>query len=249
MLRRNRVSGECSLKGITCLREMVLCSDLTDQQNAVERGAEIVVAATRSRQSSKSIEEVVAYALAHRVRVYVLTVLNEGVYTTDEIAAIIGEPSGKVGHHVKELLNGGAIEVAKTEKRRNADLHWYRAVQMPYYSDEDMAAMTPEQRQVTYGLVVQCMFAEGLAALWAGTMRDDPRTWTAWRWFNVDDEGRQDLADEQERSWERYTEIEAESCNRRAESGEESRSIIMAQLGFERARKAPRPQLHSSDTE
>jgi DNA-binding transcriptional ArsR family regulator len=196
--------------------------------------------AGRAGQSGKSIEEVVAYALGHRIRVYVLTILNEGTYTPDEIAQIIGEPLTNVSHHIRELVDAGSIELAKTEKVRNTVRHYYRAVEMPFYSDEEMAAMTPAQRQVTYGLILQCMTAEAMAAFWAGKMQSDPQVWLAWRWFNVDAEGRQDIADEQQRSWNRMQEIEVESTNRRARSGENATSIIVGQMGFERERTAPR---------
>jgi DNA-binding transcriptional ArsR family regulator len=196
---------------------------------------------SRSGQRGKSIEEAISYAVGHRTRVYVLTILNEGTYTPDEIARIIGEPLPNVSFHIRELVDAGCIELAKTVKVRNADQHYYRAVEMPFYSDEEMEAMTPAQRQVTYGLILQCMTAEALAALWAGRMQSDPRTWMAWRWFNVDEQGRQDLADEQERSWNRYQEIEAESTNRRVHTGDGAASIIMAQMGFQRERTAPKP--------
>ncbi len=194
----------------------------------------------RVGQSGKSIKEVVAYALGHRTRVYVLTILNEGVYTTEQIARIIDEPTNNVSHHVRELLNAGSIEVAKEEKVRNTTLYYYRAIEMPFYSDEEMAEMTPEQREVTFGLIMQCMSAEAMAALWAGKMRD-PRVCMTWRWFNVDEQGREDLAEEHARSWERCQEIEAESLNRRVESGDDAASIIVAQMGFERERAAPVP--------
>ena len=61
----------------------------------------------------------------------------------------------------------------------------------------------------------------------------------AWNWFNLDEQGRRELSQEQERLWERAQEIEAESANRRAATGEEATSYIVAQWGFERARKAP----------
>jgi DNA-binding transcriptional ArsR family regulator len=205
--------------------------------------------ASRAGQSGKSIEEVVAYALGHRIRVYVLTILNEGTYTPDQIAQIIGEPLNNVSHHIRELLDAGSIELAKTEKVRNTNQHYYRAVEMPYYSDEEMAAMTSEQRQVTYGLILQCMTAEALAALWGGKMHSDPRVWLTWRWHNVDAQGRQDIADEQQRSWDRHREIEAESINRCAESGEEAVSIIVSQMGFQRERTAPRPLATGANAE
>lgn len=195
----------------------------------------------RSGQRGKSIEEVVAYALGHRTRVYVLTILNEGTYTPEEIAAIIGEPTNNVGHHIRELLDAGSIELAKTIQVRNATKHFYRAVEMPFFSAEETAAMPPQQRQMIAGLIIQCMTAETMAALWAGKMHSDPRLCLAWRWFNVDDQGRYEIADEQEQSWERIREIEAGATNRCAHSGEDARSIVVAFLGFERERTAPRP--------
>lgn len=180
-----------------------------------------------------------AFALGHRTRVYVLTLLNEGVYSPEQLSQIIGEPVGNVSHHVKQLLDAGSIELAKTEPVRNTLQHFYRAVEMPFYSDEEIAAMTPEERQATIGLTLQCLMAEIMTAFWSGKMQGDPRLWLSWRWFNVDEQGRQDLADEQERSWQRAREIEAESANRRAKSGEETESIIVASAGFERARTSP----------
>jgi DNA-binding transcriptional ArsR family regulator len=193
----------------------------------------------RAGQRKKSIEEVVAYAVGHRTRVHILIVLNEGTFTPGQIAEVIEEPLNNVSNHIRELVDGGSIELARTEQVRNTILHYYRAVEMPFYSEEEAAAMTPGQRQVTAGLVVQSMVAEVMAGLWAGKLTD-PRTWLAWNWFNVDGQGRRDIVREQERSWERMQEIEVESTNRRAESGEEAASIVVTQLGYERARKGPK---------
>jgi DNA-binding transcriptional ArsR family regulator len=197
------------------------------------------VSASAARQSGKSIEERVAFAVGHRTRVYVLTLLNEGVYSPEQLARIIGEPVGNVSHHIKQLLDADSIELAKTEPVRNTLQHFYRAVEMPFYTDEEIAAMTPEERQAIIGLTLQCLIAEIMTAFWSGKMQGDPRLWLSWRWFNVDGQGREDLADEQERSWQRSCEIEVESTNRRAKSGEETDSIIVASAGFERARTSP----------
>jgi len=198
-------------------------------------------------QSGKSVEERVAYAVSHRTRVYVLTILNEGVYSADEIAQIIGERTPNVAHHIKELLDAGSIELAKTEQVRNTLQHYYRAVEMPYYTGEEWEALTPEERQATIGLTIQCLTAEMMSAFWAGKMESDPRTWLAWRWLNLDEQGRRDLEEEQEHSWKRAQEIEAESTNRRAETGEQSQSIIVASAGFQRERSSPTPPVSLKD--
>lgn len=195
----------------------------------------------RAGQRKKRIEEVVHYATGHRIRVHILIVLNEGTFTTGQIAHIIDESVSNVSNHIRELLDAGSIEHVKTERVRNANQHYYRAIEMPHYTDEEVAAMTPEQRQVTAGLAIQSMVAEVMAGLWSGKMKHDPRLWLAWDWFNVDEQGREEIADEQEGSWGRCRGIEVDAINRCAESGEETVSILVSQTGFERARKGPNP--------
>ena len=47
----------------------------------------------RPGQRRKRIEDVVAYAVSHRIRVHILWILNEGTYTNAQVAEIIGEPA------------------------------------------------------------------------------------------------------------------------------------------------------------
>jgi DNA-binding transcriptional ArsR family regulator len=216
-----------------------LCSVRAEYRTGLDQREDDLNTTARAGQRGKSIEENVAYAVGHRIRVHVLSILNEGVYSPDEIASIIGEPTNNVSHHVRELLEAGSIELAKTEPVRNTIRHYYRAVKMPFYSDEETAKMPAQQRQVIIGLILQCMMAEAMAAFWAGKMKDDPLTSLAWRWFNVDAQGRREIAEEQARLWDRMQEIESASTNRRAKTGEPASSIIVGLMGFERERTAP----------
>lgn len=205
--------------------------------------ADTKVKAARRGQQGKPVEEVVEYAISHRTRVRVLSLLNEGAYSPAEISKVLGIPIPTLSHHIRELLAGGSIEVAKVDKTGNLDKHYYRAIKMPFYSDEEVWAMPPLQRQVSAGLIIQNVMAEVMAAFWAGKIRDDPNCWLAWRWFNVDAQGRRDIAGEQMRFWERMQEIEAESIGRRIESGEEATSVIVSELAFERERTSPNPPI------
>lgn len=202
----------------------------------------------RAGQRGKGIEEVVGYAVSHRTRVQILIVLAQGVYTAGEIADIIGEPLNRVGNHIRELLDAGSIEIAESRMRRNTVQHLYRAIEIPFFSEEEVGAMTWQQRQVSAGLVIQSLVAEIMAGLWAGRLFDDPRDWMTWDRFNLDAEGRQELYDEQAESWERLEAIKARAANRVAESGEETAPYVVSVLGFERALKAPKPS-HSADTD
>jgi DNA-binding transcriptional ArsR family regulator len=187
----------------------------------------------------RCVENAVSYAISDRVKAEILAILNEGARSREELAYLVGEPPDKIKHHIRALLKQGSIEIAYTEQVGNMNQYFYRAVKIPFYTDEEIAAMPPAARQAVTGVALQAIMAEALAAFWAGKMIDDRRMWMAWRWFNVDRRGRGDIADEQARSWERYQEIEAESTNRCAKSGEPTKSIIVSSLGYVRCRTAP----------
>jgi DNA-binding transcriptional ArsR family regulator len=193
----------------------------------------------RLGQGKRGVEEAVGYALKHRHRVEILCLLNEGERNRYELAALIGEEPHKIKHHLRELLDEGSIELAYSKRVGNMIQHYYRAVEIPFYSDEEIEALRPEERQAFAGVILQAVMAEALAALWAGKMADDHRVWLSWRWFHVDAQGREDMADEQARHWTRVRECEAESANRCVKSGEPTKSIIVTSLGHVRCRRAP----------
>lgn len=196
----------------------------------------------RAGQSGKTIEQLSTYTVNSPIRVRIMVLLREGrSYTHTEIAKILDEPLNKIGNHLRELVDAGSIEVAEIRRFRNTVTHVYRAVETSFHSEEEIAAMTPRQRQVDFGLSIQYMVAEIMASFQAGKIRDDPRSWVVSNWLNLDAEGQRQLFDEQERNWARLEEIEAESLNRAVVSGEETVSYVVGQIAFERARTAPRP--------
>lgn len=201
---------------------------------------------TTNTEQRRSVEEAVSYSVGHRIRIEILCILNEGTHSASELARMTRQPLTTISHHIKELVNSRAIELARIEKVRNTDQHFYRAIELPLVTDEEAEALPTEVKQEYAALILQAIAAEGLGALWAGKLNSDPRVRMMWRWFNLDEQGRNELADEQKASWDRIVEIEARSVNRRAESGEEPVSVIATTMGFERSRPvgASPPALH-----
>jgi DNA-binding transcriptional ArsR family regulator len=191
-----------------------------------------LVTTTKTGQK-RSVEEAVSYAIGHRIRIEILALLNEGTRSPTELAKLTGQPITTVGHHIKELVNSGCIELARIEKVRNADQHFYRAVELPFVSDEEAELLPVAARQQYAAVILQALMAEGLAALWAGKMTSDP-VWMSWRWFNLDAQGQREAQDAQHEFWERIKDIDADSANRVALSGGATTSTIVAALGFER---------------
>lgn len=189
-----------------------------------------------TKTEPRSVEERVSYGLGHRLRIEILCLLNEATYSAADLAKRTSQPLTTISHHITELAKDGCIELARTEKVRNADQHFYRAVTLPEITDEEAEKLPPEVKQEYAAVILQAAMAEGLDALWAEKLNRDPLVCMKWRWFNLDEEGRQEFAEEQRESWHRMVEIEARSLARRVDSGEESTTMIGVTLGFERNR-------------
>jgi hypothetical protein len=124
---------------------------------------------------------------------------------------------------------------------RSVDQRFFRVVNPIFFSDEELAAMPEGEQGDVCRFILQSMTAEALAAFWAGKFTSDPRLFLAWSWFNVDEEGRAEIADEQFRSWQRIREAERKSAARCADSGEEPFSVLVSSFSFHRSRTALRP--------
>jgi DNA-binding transcriptional ArsR family regulator len=199
------------------------------------------VAAPTIPDSTKTVEEAVSHAVGHRIRIEILAILNEGPKSPSQIAKLIGQNVSKVNNHIMELLRSRSIELARTDGKGNHQVNFYRAIETPMLEGEDFNRLPEEERREIISLALQATIAEALASFWAGEMVHDKNLWLAWRWFNVDAQGRREIEEEQAAHWGRIVEIEARSSSRRAESKEGATSTIVASMGFRRGRRASAP--------
>jgi hypothetical protein len=153
-----------------------------------------------------------------------------------EIAEIIGEDVKLVGNHIRDLYDSGCIEEAGTAKVRNATEHFYRAVTLPYISDEAYRAMPMEERHEAIGLIIQAILAEVMASYRARKLETDEDVWLGWDCFNLDEQGRKEKNQELDESFERLLAIKGRAANRLAESGETGTTTIVSMMGYERSR-------------
>jgi Helix-turn-helix domain len=190
----------------------------------------------KPKVEDRSVDERVAHAIGHPMRIDALSMFHERTASPKEIADEIGVPVGKVAFHVKELLNTGCIELVKTEPRRGAVEHYYRATRPPLLTDEDWRQLEDgETRQEIAALAFNAVIAEGLAALRAGKMDDDDLH-LSWQVVKLDPEGRRELAEHQMDALRRTEEIRVASETRLAASGEEGTATFTGAFGFERSR-------------
>lgn len=188
------------------------------------------------KKAKKGIAEAVQYAISHEIRVHVLIVLNEGIYTAGEISEIIGVNLNTLHNHLRRMLDDGSIEIAREEKKGNMTQYWYRAVEVQSYTVEEFEKLPFAFQQNIVGAIAQSGFAEVLGGLYAGTLAD-PRSTVYWDWYNLDAQGREDADALTERYIEDMREIECETVNRVAKTGEETVSMLLDLVFFQRSRK------------
>lgn len=204
---------------------------------------------TSDQRKPRDAADAVAHTLAHRVRVDILTILHDGPASQKELASQLHQPLSNVTHHVNELKEAGAIDVAFTKKVGNVEQHYWRAVRTSTYYPEDLAKLTREEHQMLSRVIVQSITAELLASLRAGLLAGDPYAVTGWDRVWLDEQGYQDLNEGTCVFFNRMYEIAAESAARIADTGETPKLYIGAIQTFERSRMGPNTTVAVEDLE
>jgi len=124
----------------------------------------------QSRTSPEGITQQLAKALAHPLRVRILSALHQGISSPNQLAQELKEPLGNVSYHVKTLLEYDCIELVKTEPRRGAVEHFYRATDRAFLSDSDWAKIPASARKGISGSIIESIGQSATEALAAGTI-------------------------------------------------------------------------------
>jgi DNA-binding transcriptional ArsR family regulator len=81
----------------------------------------------KSKKRRPVVNQRFVKALAHELRVEILGILTERMASPNQLSKMLGEGLSQVSYHVKVLEDYGLITLIKTEPRRGAVEHYYRA--------------------------------------------------------------------------------------------------------------------------
>lgn len=188
------------------------------------------------RRARKGIEEVVQYALRHKIRIQVLMALNEGIYTAAEISRITGVQQKTLQNHLHRMVEDGSIEIDSEEEKGNRRQYRYRSAVVNTYTAEEFERLPYRYRQNIVGAILSSGIAEILAGFHAGKLAE-PRAHVFWDWYNVDEQGRDDADELTHRYLRGLRKVEDESTARTEAKGAETTSMLLKLLIFERPRK------------
>jgi DNA-binding MarR family transcriptional regulator len=186
-----------------------------------------------STKTENAVDERLVKALTHPLRWRILEVLNQGVSSPREIAEELDAKLGDVGYHVRRLHELGVIELVRTEQRRGAIKHFYKANSRAMLDNEHWARLPQSARRQLFGQTLDQIWSHVRHAIkHNGFDRDD--THVSHTTFDLDAQGYADMVALVDETLTRALGIQAEVMGRRAEGADDGDSVKteLVQLHF-----------------
>lgn len=187
----------------------------------------------QSRTSPEAITQQLAKALAHPLRVRILSSLHNGISSPNQLAQELDEPLGNVSYHVKTLLEYDCVELVKTEPRRGAVEHFYRATDRAFLSDSDWAKIPASARKGISGALLESIGQSATEAMAAGTIEARSDSHLTETPLQLDKKGWGDLNKVLAEAVKKAGEIQKEAAKRMADKDADPIATKLAIMHFE----------------
>jgi DNA-binding transcriptional ArsR family regulator len=178
------------------------------------------------------VEQIVAKAFAHPLRVQILIILNERVASPNLLAQELDQSLNLVAYHVRVLEKYDCIELVDTKQRRGATEHFYRATRRQFLSDSEWARMPQSLRPGLSGAMLKSMFDDIEEAVKSGSFDEKEDRHLSRTPLVVDKDGWNDVAALLAETLDRVIEVQAQSQARLAKSGEQGMNTKVEILHF-----------------
>jgi DNA-binding transcriptional ArsR family regulator len=182
--------------------------------------------------ASPPMDEALIKSLGHPLRWRILEILVErGEASPVELARLLDQPLATVSHHVRVLRDLRAIELTRTQQRRGALEHHYRALMPAFFDDEQWRQVPTHLRRGIAGQLFRRIFAEAAAAGGAGAF-DTAESHLDRMLIELDEQGWRDASEALIDLLRRIQAIQADSDARRQE-GADARVSEIVLMHFE----------------
>jgi hypothetical protein len=178
------------------------------------------------------VEQIVAKAFAHPLRVQILIILNERVASPNLLAQELDQSLNLVAYHVRVLEKYDCIELVDTKQRRGATEHFYRATRRQFLSDAEWARMPQSLRPGLSGAMLKSMFDDIEEAVKSGTFDEKEDRHLTRTPLVVDKEGWSQVNALLLETYDKVMEIQSGSHARLAKSGDQGMNTKVEMLHF-----------------
>jgi DNA-binding transcriptional ArsR family regulator len=171
-------------------------------------------------------------ALAHPLRVRILSMLEERDASPVQLADHLDATLGTVAYHVRTLERLGLIEMVATHQRRGATEHVYAAREHPRFSSSAWESTHPMTKHVMVASALSEIGEYAAQSAAAGGF-DHAQSNLARSALALDAEGWTELADATRRWQEEVAAIEAAAASRLKKTGETAMDAGLVVMLFE----------------
>jgi DNA-binding transcriptional ArsR family regulator len=186
----------------------------------------------KTKNKKDGVEQIVAKAFAHPLRVQILIILNEKVASPNMLANHLDQSLNLVAYHVRVLEKYDCIELVDTKQRRGATEHFYRATRRQFLTDSEWSRLPKSLRPGLSGAMLKAAFDDVEEALDTGTLDELEDRHLSRTPMVVDKKGWEDSVELLSGTLDRLIEIQAEATERLAASGDESMLAKVVMLHF-----------------
>ncbi len=189
---------------------------------------------TKTKRKSKSgVDQKLVKALAHPLRVEILAILNERMASPNELSKELEEGLSQVSYHVKVLKDFECIEMVKTEPRRGAVEHYYRATSRAFLADREWEKLPDSLKPGVSSSVLKLILEDVIGAINGGTFNSRDDVHMSWTPGVVDEQGWNETVDLVNEALEGVIAVHTASAKRLAKSGEEGIPVTAVLMNFE----------------
>jgi DNA-binding transcriptional ArsR family regulator len=171
--------------------------------------------------------------VSHPIRCRALTILADREASPVEIGRELGMDPSHIAYHVKVLLEEGLIELTEEIPRRGSIEHRFRAVFPDEYSDEEYAALSPDQRTQRSRDIFCFAAADASCAFSAGSFGDRHDHHISRMPLQVDEAGWSEMRQLFESTLRELYKIKQEAGDRLTEEGMKGTSVLAFTTFFE----------------
>jgi DNA-binding transcriptional ArsR family regulator len=172
------------------------------------------------------VDEEMAKALAHPVRIAILAALNKRVMSPSSFAKRFDEKLGNVSYHFRVLQKYELIEEVETRPVRGAVEHFYRAVKRVLFDGKAWDALPPSVKTRVSAQTFEDFLEAVAAAMEADTFDSSDERMAVWVQKPLDPQGWQEAVAIERELVNRMEDIFKESAVRLAEAGESEGGMI-----------------------
>jgi hypothetical protein len=192
------------------------------------------------------VEQIVAKAFAHPLRVQILIILNERVASPNLLSQELGQSLNLVAYHVRVLEKYDCIELVDTKQRRGATEHFYRATRRQFLSDSEWARMPAALRPGLSGAMLKAVFDDIEEAVSKGTFDELQDRHLSRVPMVVDKKAWGDVVTLLLGTLDRLLEIQAEASERLAKGDETGMLSKVEMLHFKSPDPAPETEAEAT---